>query len=210
MMEQGVPKPFTHVFRNLFINLKNDDSFTINGLQVKVTDVTDDYKFFAQANEAKKHAPKMTKDASGNPVFDESEVDPIALNCYDDKGNLKAEWTYSYSPNHVSELQEVFALDQQLFNNSKSSNPEKTEIGIVYHPNFAGTLPNPGALLRVDIVVDNCEENFAKLPQLFSWESSTQPGKTQNSLEESIRNTLESINPKGETIYTYFIISGDK
>lgn len=208
MMEQGVPKPFTHVFRNLFINLKNEDSFTINGLSVKVSDVTDDYKFFAQAKEAKKHAPKMTKDASGNPVIDESETNSIALGCYDEAGNLRAEW--NYSPKNVTDLPEVFTLDQQLFSNSKTSNPEKTEIGIVYHPNFAGTLPNPGALIRVDVIAENCEENFAKLSQLFSWESSTQPGRTQNCLEESIRNTLQAINPKGETIYTYYILTGDE
>ncbi len=208
LMEQGVPKQFTHVLRNLFINLKNDDIFTINGLGVKVYDVTDDYTFFVQANEAKKHAPKLTKDASGNVIIDESETNPIAVTCYDDKGNLKKEW--NYSPKKIMELPEVFTLDKQLFNNTKASNPEKTEIGIMYHPNFTGSLSNPGALIRVDVVVDNCEPNFEKLSRLFSWDSSTQKDKKNSSLEESIRNTLEKINPQGETIYSYYIVTVDE
>ena len=210
LMEPDAPKPFTHLFRNLFINLKNDDIFTINGLSVRVYDVTDDYKFFAQANEAKKHAPKMTKDESGNLVVDEGSSDEIALKCYDSKGDLKAEW--NYSPKNVTELPEVFALDQHLFNNSKSSNPEKTEIGVVYHPNFTGSLPNPGALLRVDIVVDKCEPNFDKLSGLFSWASSTQIDTTNESLMESIRNTLgdSEVNPEGRVVYSFFIKAAEK
>jgi hypothetical protein len=45
---------------------------------------------------------------------------------------------------------------------------------------------------------------------MFKWESTTVKGKTNESLAEAIRNTLDKVNPKGKVIYSYFIKAANK
>lgn len=202
LMEQGVKKPFTHLFRNLFVNFKNTDSYNVESLAVKVSDVTEDFDFFSKCNEAKNHPMKMDKDASGNVIV-AADNDEIALTCYDANGELRSEW--KYSPKSVNAVADALVLDEELFNNTKNENPEKTEIGIKYHNNFNGTQLTDGRLIRIDVVINKCEPNIEALSSLFTWQSITQKGKTNNSLEESVRNTIQSLNPDGKVVYTYYV-----
>jgi len=198
MMEPGVPKPFSHVFRNLFVNFTNTDSYDVQGLSLNVTDVTEDFTFFVQCEEAKKHTPKMTKDASGNLIFAEDN-DVVALSCYDEKGELRSEW--KYTAKESQSIAEAFQIDAQLFDNTKKDTPENIEIGTMFHTNFDGSqIANPNALVRIDVVVDKCQPNLENLESMFSWEGNS-------SLLESVRNALQECNPKGKTIYSYFIRS---
>lgn len=208
LMEAGVPKPFTDFFRKLYINASNDDVFQLKGLEVKVSDVTNDFLFFSKTREAKKHKPLLAKDANGNSIFAETESDPIALSCYDTKGNLLTEW--EYKPLSTTPLNEVFELNSELYKNGFKESKNNIEIGTKYHPNFDGTqITNPGGLLRVDIVISECNPNFEKLNDLFSWKSTTVRDKRNESLSEAIRNTLKEVNPQGKAIYSYFIKTAD-
>jgi hypothetical protein len=204
MMGPGVPLPFTDFFRKLYLDASKDDVFQLKGLEVKVSDVTDDFLFHAKTKEVCLHKPLLTKDADGNSIFSPNETNPIALSCYDNKGNLQGSWVYA--PKGKTGLNEMFVLNTDLYNNGFKDTKNKIEIGTKYHNNFNGTLPNPLALLRVDIVVADCNPNFANLG-LFKWESSTVRGRSNESLSEAIRNTLDRVNPKGKVIYTYFIQS---
>ncbi|MFN5794285.1 MAG: hypothetical protein ACK455_05780, partial [Bacteroidota bacterium] len=80
----------------LFLNASDQSSYKLNKVSVKVYDVTEDYTFYAQYEEAKNHQPKMTKDKGKNDVWaEESKKDAIITTCYlQDKGELKKEWVY--------------------------------------------------------------------------------------------------------------------
>lgn len=203
LMEVGVPKQFTHAFRNLFVDLSKDDAFVITKLGVKVTNVDADFRAFINASEAEQHTPKMSKDASDNIIIDPNETDPIALECYNEKGELKD--IYKYSKKETVALSELLVLDEDLYRNSYNTNKQKTEIGLKFDKNFTGTIANPSGLIRVDIVIEECEPNFAKIDNMFTWKSPNVKDKDNCSLAESIRNTLTEVNPKGKVVYSYFI-----
>lgn len=203
MMEPGTPKPFTHLLRNLFVNFQNMDSYKVESLGIKVSDVTDDFRFYTECQEVKNHQPKMTVDPSGNKVF-AVDNDEIALTCYDKNGTLKKEW--NYSAKSTKEISDAFILDDELFANTNNVNPEKTEIGIKFHSNFDGSqIAKSSGLLRIDIVMEDCSPNVDNLDSLFTWNSTTKKGEVNTSLRESIRNVLQELNPQGEAIYSYFI-----
>lgn len=203
-MEEGTPKQFTHLMRNLFINMKAVTAYKIDKLDVRVSDVTEDFEFFVKTREVAKNKPKMTTDGSGNKVVDEENNNPIALECYNADGSLKKEW--KYEPKAIKELREVLALDTKLYENSMKENAEKTEIGIVFHPNYNDNEALRNArLVRVDVVIAECTPNYDNLDELFSWESITVKGRTNDALAQSIRNALQDVNPKGKAIYSYYI-----
>ena len=208
LMEPGVPVPFTDFFRKLYLDASKDDVFQLKGLEVKVYDVTDDFVFFAKTQEVKNHKPRLAKDANGNSIFAADETDPIALGCYDNKGNLLDAWTYKSKPTTIQN--EVFVLNTELYNNGFKDSKNKIELGTKYHGNFNGSqITNPNGLLRVDIVIADCNPNFDKLG-MFKWESTTVKGRTNDALAEGIRNTLDNVNPKGKVIYSYFIKAGNQ
>lgn len=205
LMEKGVPKPFTSLFRNLFIDISNEDVYRLKKLEVKVSDVTKDFLLYTYAKEVLNHKPKLSKDQKGNSVFAEDETDPIALECYNEQGQLLDEWIYT--PQETTVMKEIFALDDEIYqNSSKDSNNKETEIAIKYDDNLdVSALDDFHGILRVDVVIADCEPNLSNLENLFSWESITTKGRTNSSLSESIRNTLDKVNPKGKVIYTYFV-----
>lgn len=212
LMAPGNNPPFTDFFRKLYLDASKDDVFQLKGLEVKVTDVTDDFIFFSKTQEAQKlsHKPKLEKDPNGNSSFAVTGNDIIALNCYDTNGNLLNDWTYK--PLATTPLNDVFELNTELYNNGFKNAKNNIEIGTKYHSNFneyPNPITNPSGLLRVDIVIADCNPNFDKLG-LFKWESTTVAGKSNESLSEAIRNTLDKVNPKGKVIYSYFIKTSDQ
>lgn len=195
MMQAGTPKPFTHVFRHLFINLKGDEAYSLDKIDVRVTDITEDYVFFSKTREVLKHHPKLTKDESGNSIFADGN-DAIALSCYDTDGSLHSEWIYKAK--ETPEIKEVFVIDDDLFNNDKT-NDNKIEVGIKWHQNFnCSQITNPEGLYRVDVIIKDCTEQLPDLENFFAWDNN-------QCLAESVRKTLLDSNPKGKTIYSYFI-----
>lgn len=209
MSEAGVQKPFTHVLRNLFVDCSGYDSYEIEGLSLKVTNVDEDYVFFSKTNELKNHTPKFVKDASENDVLAEDN-DAIVFGCYEADGQVKPEWVYA--PKAGKEMNEVFVIDDNLFNNTKKETPEKTEIGIKFHPNFnCSQMIYPHGLIRVDITAKFSPKIDAeRLSSLFSWPSITTNGRRNESLQEAVRNTLQSEDVKSNVnthVYTFYIIT---
>lgn len=203
-MEEGTPKQFTHLMRNLFINMQAVTAYKIDKLDVRVSDVTEDFEFFVKTREVAKNKPKMTTDGSGNKVVDEENNNPIALECYNADGSLKKEWKYEQKA--IKELREVLALDTKLYENSMKENAAETEIGIVFHPNYNDNEALRNArLVRVDVVIAECTPNYDNLDELFSWESITKKGEKNDALAQSIKNALQEVNPKGKAIYSYYI-----
>jgi hypothetical protein len=205
LMEPGVPKPFTDFFRKLYIDVSNEDAFTLKRLELKVTDVTADFDFYAKTEELKKHKPTLEKDTNGNSTFAETETDPIALACYDpNNGEILPEWRYlqqAFAP-----LNEVFTLNQELYNNGYKDNKKHIEIGINFDPLFdPSQVASSNGILRVELVIAETAPNLSRLDGLFAWNSITQAGRKNSSLSESVRNTLQEVNPQNKVIYTYFV-----
>lgn len=202
---------FKDFFRKLFIDLSTTDSYTITDLDVKVSDITEDFELFAKCKEALKHKPKITKgnDAENELLADEN--DPVALACYDKKGKIKDEWVYK--PIATPSIPEFFTLNKTLFANSKKdSKNKKAEIGVAFDSQFTvKNIPNPQGLMRVDIIVKNAKPGTEKM-DWFTWQSTVNPKSNNTALKASIQSTLADpkINPTNTVIYTYYIKTNAK
>jgi len=200
----------------LYLNASDQSSYKLNKVAVRVYDATEDYKHFAQCREAKNHQPKMTKDKGKNDVWsDESEKDAITTTCYEkDKTELKNNWTFvSGNPKPLESWEELFSHDEKIFSDHLKNSPEKVELIMNFHKNYnLKNIKSNTALLRIDYVIEDATFN-SENNQLndFQWSSTTQKDKTNNSLAEAIRNSLQepSVSPKGKILYSYFIKLGN-
>ena len=200
----------------LFLNASNQSSYKLNKVSVKVYDVTEDYTFYAQYEEAKNHQPKMTTNKGKYVVWHEdSKKDAIITTCYlEDSAELKKEWVYE--PGNSKPLKpwdEVFSYDEKIFSDHLKNSPEKVELITVFDKNYKlKNIKSSSALLRIDYVIEDASFN-SENPQLndFQWSSTTQKDKANNSLAEAIRNTLQepSVSPKGKILYSYYIKLGN-
>ena len=95
---------------------------------------------------------------------------------------------------------DVFVLNQTLFTNTRQTDPSHVEIGIDLKPGFNGIIGgyNQGNMLRLDVVIAECEPNVSELSSLFSWSGNS-------SLADAIKNTLQNMKPENRVIYSYFI-----
>ena len=200
----------------LFLNASNQSSYKLNKVSVKVYDVTEDYTFYAQCEEAKIHQPKMSKDKGKNDVWSgDSKKDPIITTCYEnDKTELKKEWIYNLgTAKTLNTWDEVFSCDEKIFSDHLKNTPEKVELITIFDKNYKlKNVKSSSALLRVDYVIEDASFNNDN-PQLndFQWSSTIQEDKPNNSLAEAIRNTLlePSVSPKGKILYSYYIKLGN-
>lgn len=200
----------------LYLNASDTSSYKLKKVAVKVYDVTDDYRHFAQCSEVTLHKPEMTKDKGKNDVWTEqSKKDAIITTCYvKDKTDIKKEWVYGLNNSKpLIEWEEVFDYDEKIFSNHLKNSPEKIELITLFHKNYnLKKIKNSSSLLRIDYVIDDAEVNIGN-PQLgdFQWNSITQTDRINNSLAEAIRNTLQeaSVSPNGKILYSYYIKLGN-
>jgi hypothetical protein len=196
-------KQFNDFFRNLFIDLSNDDSYNFGDFDVKVSDVTADFENFSRADEAKKHHPKLAKGSNGEIRFADNETDLIALTCYNTDGKLKEQW--SYKPVSAISVNQVFTLNQPLFKNTRTADHKNAELAVSFHPEFKlKNIPNPGGIIKVDIVLNTATPNSGdtKLSK-FKWVNGRQVANI--ALHESIKNTLQELKPVHQIVYSYYI-----
>lgn len=180
--QAGFNPKFTDLFRNLFFDFSNQDSYIIKKLDVKVTDIEEDFQRYALYQNALANKEK-------------------SATYYDENGKLLPDYDYSKNKVQNKEIKDLLVLDQDLFSQSMAqSGGKKAEIGIKFSPNFKGSLigGEPNDLFRIDVTIAESQPNFSpRLDQLFSWGAN-------NNLRDAIRNTLQELNPKGTIIYTYF------
>jgi len=194
---------FNDFFRKLYIDLSNEDSYIFGDFDVKVSDITTDFEKFSRAEEAKKHQPKLAKGSNGEDKLADNQTDPIALLCYNTDGKLKEEW--KYKPQPVIPVNHVFTLNQALFKNTRTSDPENAEFGVSFDSGFKlKNIPDPNGILKVDILLNTAIPNSAN-PELskFKWVNAHQ--KPNIALYESIKNTLQELKPAHQIVYSYYI-----
>ena len=187
--------PFTHLFRNLFVDLSNVDSYKVGKLDVIATDVQDDLDLFVNNLIALSKKPDMVDDGQGGKIADLKDGSD---QYYNEKGEMLPEFIYKEQP--TGQIMDVFELDQLLFDNTKAKDPKKVEIGIKFKDGFSGTIAgyNPGDMIRLDVIMKECEPNIQRVEELFTWQGNT-------NLADAIKNTLQNMKPEKRVVYTYFI-----
>ncbi|SEB20728.1 hypothetical protein [Pedobacter hartonius] len=194
---------FNDFFRKLYADLSNDDSYSYTDFGVKVSDITEDFEQFAKSAEAKAHKPKLVKGSDGEDKFADNETDPIALACYDTKGKLKDQWIYQQKP--AEAVNEVFTLNKNLFNNTKSTDHKNVEFGVAFDPMFnLKNIHNSEGLLKVDILLNTAEPNVNG-PKLSKFQWINAKHVPNIALYESIKNTLQELKPSNKVVYSYYI-----
>lgn len=187
---------YTDLLRGLFVDLSNQDSYIVNRLDVIATDVQQDMDAYINSLMPQVvGVPEMVDDGAGGKVTSPtSEQEPY----YDEKGHVLPE--YIYTPKSSAQILGAFVINQELFTNTKATDLSKVEIGIDLKPGFSGNIGSytQGDMIRLDVVIAECEPNISGLPSLFSWVDNS-------NLADAIKNTLQNMKPENRVIYSYFI-----
>lgn len=193
-------EPFTHLFRNLFIDLSHSDSYKLNRLEAKMTDVTSDFEKYWAWHVASQNKPTLKKE--NNEAYLDFDGHEEGEKYYDEKGNILPEYDYQKGGGKIAEIKDVLVFDNELFKNTYAKNPKMVELGVKLKPGFSGEilqLNNEDHIFRVDIIVQSASIcNQETLHELFGW-----PGN--DCLFYSVKNALQDMNPEGHPIYSYFI-----
>lgn len=191
--------------KNLFLDASNNSSFILKNVKVEVSDVTNDYVNYVRSTEAKKNVPILKKDEGNNDVWDEKEMNEIMMECYEkNTKNLKKEYKYNYTLG--SKVSEVFDYDVTVFSDRLKNSPKEVELITTFHKNFTGKFSNNDLIiLRIDYVIETTQENYSAQIDAFKWNSIINAANGVNeSLSESIRNTLQAVKPQG-ILYSYYL-----
>lgn len=195
---------FNDIFRNLFIDLSNEDSYSFKTFEVQTFNVTEDFKDFSKADAARHHPPAMTKGKDGEDKISDKEQDPLVLECYNNDGTIKE--SCMYHPQTLKPLSDYFILNQALFDNTRKSDNKHVELGVSFDPEFKSADDN---LLRINIVLTAATPNIDN-PKLekFKWFNAKHIPNT--ALYESVKNTLLELKPENKIIYSYYIKTKSK
>lgn len=194
---------FNDMFRHLFIDLSNEDSYSYGDFTVKTADISDDFVKYAEFLEVLNHKPKLNKGTNGEAQFADDEKDEIALKCYNTDGSIKDKCKYEQQA--PIPIPDFFLLNEQLYKNTKSSDPAKTELGVSFDPKLKlKNLPCQDGLVKVDIVLNSAKPNTDN-PKLEKFKWSNAKGVPNIALYESIKNTLQEVKPGNKVIYSYYI-----
>jgi hypothetical protein len=192
--------------KNLYLDATNNASYILKSIKVNVSDVTADYEKYVKSKEAKNNVPELENDEGNNKVWTRADADNVIIaECYEiNTAVLKKECIYSYTQGLVST--EVFDFDAAVFSDRLNNSPSEVELITTFHRNFDGKYSNLGrVILRIDYVVETTEENYYNQLNDFKWNSIINSTNGVNeSLYESVRNTLQDVKPKG-IIYSYYL-----
>ncbi|UEG51458.1 hypothetical protein LLH06_10780 [Mucilaginibacter daejeonensis] len=194
---------FHELFRKLYIDLSEADSYTKPVLDVKTYAVREDFERYARSIEVTKHRPHIIKGNDGENKIAEGEQDPVALTCYEPDGTVKA--SFRYHPDDRPALGGMFILNTALLKNTQATDIKNTEIGVAFAPAFkAAHIPDPKGLIRIDLVVREVTPNTGN-PVLSKFKWVNAEGVINSALFESVKSALEDARPHNRTIYTYYI-----
>ncbi len=192
--------------KNVFLDASIDGSYILKDVNVKVSDVTADYKHYIKCEEGKRNKPVLIKDEGNNDVWDENSKNNLIIQeCYiENTTNLRKEYIYKHNPSEV--ISEIFDYDDSIFSDRLKNSPKEVELITTFHKNFRGKFNSKDQIiLRVDFVVENTKENYSEELEDFKWNSVINAANGVNSsLYESIRNTLQKVKPQG-ILYSYYL-----
>ena len=211
----------------LYVNLSDTQSRNISKVVTKVTDITADFESYTNNQFVLNYITAPDKSEDGTV-----ELDCEQAYFYDNYGELLPEWQYKpVAPRDVTK-ERFLEVNQDAFNRSRNSSPEKTEIvvdfgreytdttvfnnnGGVYELLKRDTEGKNGRVLRVDICIAESDvADYSPLENLFNFESNLtyKDGKSvkktkgvNRCMSQSVIETLRKGDLDGRVIYTYII-----
>lgn len=170
--DSGYTPAFQHLISGLKASFKRMSGYNVSKLDIFISDVQEDYDKFYGYYDFKKN---------GNNAADDGKVLP--------------EYDYEKQGAPIVSVRDMFAFTGLVNNNV-------ADISIDFRQGFSGVVANmpPTDMLRVDVIITECEPRYDILSSLFEWQGN-------RSLVEAVKNTLQDQNPKGKAIYSYFIKS---
>lgn len=196
-------------FRKLYLDLSNNETFSIDEIDVEVYDITEDFTKFSKWNCVKGLKPALSKDGNQADVFAES-VSPLEREVFQENTvNLKDE--YKYVPGKGVQLDEVFEVNTALFQNGLQQDRSEVEVGINLHPNFnyEKFKEHAEGIIRIDIVVKKQSWNSSN-PNLseLAW-----VGEGGESFKTTVSNlgtlpanrSCQATGDNHRILYTYFL-----
>ena len=177
----------------------------MENVKVQVTDVTLDYINYIKSTEALKNIPALEDNEGKNKVWSKADIDnPIISECYE-KNTQKIKKEYLYKYNQGEFITEMFDFDAEIFASHLKNTPKEVELISTFHKNFSGKFNSKDQIiLRLDYIIESTNENYSTQLEAFKWNSVITKGAQNNSLYESIRNTLQDVKPKG-ILYSYYL-----
>jgi hypothetical protein len=204
------------VLSHLYLNAdtSKQSSYKLSKIRVSVRDITQDFVSFAKYLEAKnKHIPTLTKDAGKNDIWDKKYASDTAFNKYyvSNTKDINKAMIYKYDEANAPVIAELFDYDAKIFADHLKNTPNSVELKTILHKEYKYNKLKPeNIILRVDYIIDEPIVNISN-PQLneFSWNSGITKSTINNSLYESVRNSIQEVKPGG-IIYSYFIKLNNK
>lgn len=190
---------FKYLFRNLFIDLSNQDSYSFERFEVDAFNVTRDFENYAKADYVLHHPPAITKGDDGQNRISDLVKDPLVRECYNEDGTVKD--ACKYRPEALKALPDYFRISQSLFDDTKKRDEKQVELGIVFASSFK---PAEGTFLKLNIVLTSAVPNL-KNPSLEKFKWINARGIPNTALYESVKNTLLELKPENNVVYTYYI-----
>ena len=218
------------LFEKLFIDLNAIDSYEVNNVKIKVSNVTENFNLYKKNFYAKRNKPDTEKTNNGEDSLDVNnflvfnkcfnfEIDGemaydtdqklIADTKEDYSKMLKANFKFK-SAKIDNEIKDFIFLDnEEGMNNHKQG--QKYEVVLKFDKNFnyntKGLTSKTDNIIKVDVYVD--EEDFT-LKEIkrenLTWDKIDDSGEDQT-LFVSLRNVLNNNKPKS-ILYTYYIELG--
>ena len=185
---------------NLYIDLSDEESRSIKKLELRVTDITDDFEAYSQHKFAMSFEPKAVEDEDGNMVV---SVDPKSETAcfFDYEGHLLPDYEYEPMTKKVIK-NELLEINQAVFDESRKESPEKTRIVIDFAKVFSDAYgydddqqeyvwsnedlldvikSYEGKMLKVDVCVAEVDfDDNQKLKDLFDFKSNIWTTKNNN------------------------------
>lgn len=218
---------FTGLISKLYVDLSDTQSRNIEKLSLRVTDITNDFNAYTRNAFAKRYAPSKGEDGS------------LELTCeqqffYDGNGDLYS--GYQYVPTTSAEVtkEHFIEINQKAFEDSRSANPQKTEIVIDFGKEFTDTTmfdhadgvyqllrrddlkgKMNGRILKLEVcIAESGVADYSDLDRLFNFQSNLTykdgnkliKNKVDNRcITQSVSETLQKGDLDGRVIYTYII-----
>ena len=123
---------FTGLLSKLYVDLSDTQSSNIDKLELKVTDITDDFNSFTNNQFALSAVSAPEKSDDGTDTRD-----CVQKYFYDADGELSAE--YQSKPVNQSAVTKFLEINQDAFEKSRMSDPKRTEIVIDFNNEYSDT-----------------------------------------------------------------------
>ena len=218
------------LFEKLFIDLNQIESYNVNNVKIKVSNVTDNFSLFKKNFYAERNKPIIYQTTQKNDsldinnflVFDECfNVIIDGENAYDTNQKLISDTQQDYSKMLKSEfkfksaeidneINDFIILDNEEGMNNLN-NKQKYEVVLKFDKKFdydtRGFNADTNNLIKIDVYVD--EEDFKLKPidkTNLTWDKIDDSGIDQT-LFISLRNILNNNKPKS-VLYTYYVNFG--